>query len=53
MLAHKRLEGGTFARPTIADGVMRLTPAQVSALFEGLDGRRVRAERRTPPRSAG
>ena len=53
VLAHKRLEGGTFARPTIADGVMRLTPAQVSALFEGLDGRRVRAERRTPPRSAG
>jgi transposase len=34
VLAHKRLEGGTFAWPTIADGVMRLTPAQFSALFD-------------------
>lgn len=53
VLAHKRLEGGTFAWPSIADGVMRLTPAQFAALFEGLDWRRVRAERRMRPRSAG
>jgi transposase len=54
VLAHKRLEGGTFAWPNIADGVMRLTPAQFAALFEGLDWRRVRAERHTTRhRSAG
>lgn len=53
VLAHKRLETGKFAWPKVADGVMRLTPAQFSALFEGLDWRTVRAERRPRPRSAG
>jgi transposase len=53
VLAHKRLETGKFAWPKVADGVMRLTPAQFAALFEGLDWRAVRAERRPRPRSAG
>jgi len=53
VLAHKRLEGAKFAWPKVADGTMRLTPGQFSALFEGLDWRAVRAERRPRPVSAG
>lgn len=60
-LAHKRLETGKFAWPKIADGTMKLTPAQfsaqfsaqVSALFEGLDRRAVRRARLPRPTSAG
>ena len=48
-LLAKRLEQGTFRWPRIADGVMRLTPAQLGALIEGLDWTRVRGVRvRTP-----
>jgi transposase len=45
----KRLEQGTFRWPKIEDGVMRLTPSQLSALVEGLDWTLVRAiEARVP-----
>lgn len=45
----KRLEEGTFRWPKIEDGVIRLTPSQLSALVEGLDWTRVReVEVRTP-----
>lgn len=37
----KRLEDGKFRWPKIEDGVIRLTAAQLSALLEGLDWRRV------------
>ncbi len=37
----KRLEDGKFQWPTISDGVLRLTAAQLAALLEGLDWRRV------------
>jgi transposase len=37
----KRLEKGQFRWPHIADGVMRLSAAQLSALPEGLDFTRV------------
>jgi transposase len=37
----KRLEEGKFCWPAIADGVVRLTAAQLQALVEGLDWRRV------------
>ncbi|WP_263484327.1 MULTISPECIES: IS66 family insertion sequence element accessory protein TnpB [unclassified Mesorhizobium] len=37
----KRLEDGEFRWPKVQDGVMRLTAAQLSALLEGLDWRRV------------
>ncbi len=37
----KRLEDGIFRWPKIEDGVMRLSAAQLSALLEGLDWRRV------------
>jgi transposase len=31
------LEQGSFRWPSLREGVMRLTPAQLSALLEGLD----------------
>jgi transposase len=40
-LFSKRLEDGVFRWPGIADGTMRLSSAQLSALLEGLDWRRV------------
>lgn len=44
----KRLEDGRFRWPDIADGVIRLSAAQLSALIEGLDWRRVHETRETP-----
>ncbi|WP_074471725.1 IS66 family insertion sequence element accessory protein TnpB [Bosea sp. BIWAKO-01] len=46
-LFSKRLEDGKFQWPAIADGVVRLTAAQLQALLEGLDWRRVHARRET------
>jgi transposase len=37
ILIYKRLDDGKFHWPRIEDGVMKLSPAQLSALFEGLD----------------
>jgi transposase len=48
-LLSKRLEGAKFRWPAIADGVMRLSPAQLSALLEGLDWTRVHARRVVRP----
>ena len=49
VLLSKRLEKGSFRWPSIGDGVMRLSAAQLSALLEGLDWTRVRPVRvRTP-----
>ena len=53
VLVHKRLEGGTFVWPQVQDGVMRMSPAQFAALFEGLDWRLVRPERARRPQLAG
>ena len=49
-LFSKSLEDGKFQSPAIADGVVRLTAAQLQALLEGLDWRRVHEwrETRTP-----
>ena len=44
----KRLEDGKFRWPNVQDGVIRLSAAQLSALLEGLDWRRVHAARETP-----
>jgi transposase len=41
----KRLEDGKFQWPGVSDSVMRLTAAQLSALLEGLDWRRVHQAR--------
>ena len=43
----KRLEDGKFRWPAVQDGVIRLTAAQLSALLEGLDWRRVHEMRET------
>ena len=40
VLVSKRLEDGEFRGPEIEDGALRLTAAQLQALFEGLDWRR-------------
>jgi transposase len=39
--------------PSVKDGVMRLSAAQLAALFEGLDWRRVHARRVRRPEVAG
>ncbi len=44
----KRLEDGKFQWPKIQDSVMRLSAAQLSALLEGLDWRRVHETREIP-----
>ncbi len=44
----KRLEDGEFRWPKMQDGVMRLSAAQLSALLEGLDWRRVHETREMP-----
>jgi transposase len=53
VLVHKRLEGGAFVWPQVRDGVMKMSPAQFAALFEGLDWRLVRPERARRPQLAG
>lgn len=53
VLVHKRLEGGAFVWPQVRDGVMRMSPAQFSALFEGIDWRLVRPEATRRPQLAG
>ena len=44
----KRLEDGKFRWPSMQDAVMRLSAAELSALLEGLDWKRVHAARETP-----
>jgi len=51
-LLTKRLEAGRFRWPKAEDGVMRLSPAQLSALLEGLDWVRVHAQRVARPTAA-
>jgi transposase len=41
----KRLEDGRFQWPAIRDGAIRLSAAQLAALLEGLDWRRVHEAR--------
>jgi transposase len=52
VLVAKRLEDGRFRWPAIEDGVMRLSPAQLSALLEGLDWSRVHMRRVARPTAA-
>ena len=47
VLVAKRLENRRFSWPAIDNGVMRLSAAQLQALLEGLDWRRVHEARRT------
>jgi transposase len=43
VLFWKRLEQGAFRWPPIMNGVMRLTPAQLAALVDGMDWSRLYA----------
>jgi transposase len=52
VLVWKQLEGGAFRWPAIVDGVLRLTPVEFAALFDGIDWRRVQATREIPKPSA-
>jgi transposase len=45
----KALDEGVFKWPPISDGVMKLSPAQLSALVEGLDWTRVHPPRTRRP----
>jgi len=53
VLLHKRLEDGKFVWPQVQDGVMRMSSAQLAALFEGLNWRLVWPERARRPQAAG
>lgn len=52
VLIWKQLEGGAFRWPAIVDGVLRLSPVEFAALFDGIDWRRVQASREIPKPSA-
>lgn len=52
VLVSKRLESGKFRWPRVSDGVMRLSPAQFSALVEGLEWSRVHVPRVRAPQEA-
>jgi transposase len=47
-LLAKRLEDGKLRWQSMQDGVMRLSAAELSALLEGLDWKRVHAAREMP-----
>lgn len=51
ILIYKRLEDGKFRWPKIEDGMMRLSPAQLGALFDGLDWTKVRSLRKPRPQA--
>lgn len=52
VLVWKQLEGGAFRWPAVVDGVLRLTPVEFAALFDGIDWRRVQTLREIPRPSA-
>ena len=48
VLVWKQLEGSAFRWPPVLDGVLRLTPVEFAALFDGIDWRRVQRLREIP-----
>jgi transposase len=52
VLVSKVLQSGAFQWPRVANGVMRLSAAQLSALFEGLQWTRVHVPRVPRPVTA-
>jgi transposase len=48
VLIWKQLQQGSFRWPPIMDGVMKLSPVEFAALFDGLDWTRVQAIQRIP-----
>ncbi len=51
-LYYKRLEQGTFPFPSLDEGVMSLSGAQLSLLLEGIDWRRLVARSLPTPQAA-
>lgn len=51
-LLSKRLEAGQFRWPPVENGMLRLTPAQLSLLLEGLDLSRIEAPKVARPSAA-
>ena len=47
VLVSKRLEDGKFRWPGVQDAIVRLSAAELQALLEGLDWRRVHEPRQT------
>ena len=52
VLVWKQMQRGGFAWPPVAEGVVRLSAAQFTALFDGLDWSRLATARRIPTPSA-
>lgn len=52
VLVWKQLEASAFRWPAVVDGVLRLTPVEFAALFDGIDWRRIQAVREIPTPSA-
>jgi transposase len=48
VLVWKQLEAGVFRWPPVVDGVLRLTPVEFAALFDGIDWTRVQGAKRIP-----
>ena len=48
VLIWKQLQQGSFRWPPIMDGMMKLSPIEYAALFDGLDWTRVQTTRRIP-----
>ena len=48
VLVWKQLSQGGFRWPPVTDGVVKLSPVQFAALFDGLDWTRIEVSRRIP-----
>lgn len=48
VLVWKQLQQSFFRWPPLTDGVMKLSPVEFAALFDGLDWTRVQATKRIP-----
>ena len=48
VLVWKQLEASAFRWPAIVDGLVRLTPVEFAALFDGIDWTRVQSAKRIP-----
>ncbi len=52
VLIWKQLEGRTFRWPPVVDGVVRMSPVEFAALFDGIDWTRVQSTGRIPTPTA-
>ena len=52
VLVWKQLEAGAFRWPPVVDGMVRLTPVEFAALFDGIDWRCAQATREIPTPAA-